>query len=177
MSSYFRIDGGFSTKDTALLQDVQINTQMRVEKDKTGKFSKQTGAKGYKEYEEIKEYEKPDVVTRQQINQALMDIEDTHPLKSKAKLEHIIPAFACFKRYMKRKPDFNHALRCTLLKELDLKMPKSDSKTSRNPFLMLGYGVNAYFDILISMAWMCLMITIFMFPVTWVYANNRILGL
>jgi len=68
------------------------------------------------------------VLTRQQVNQALMDIEDMHPLRSKAKFEHILPAFSCLRRCIKKKPDFKHSLRATLLKEMKIKMPKTDNQ-------------------------------------------------
>lgn len=40
---------------------------------------------------EGREREKPDHLTRQQINQVLMTIEDMHPLIDRAKLYHIVP--------------------------------------------------------------------------------------
>jgi|TARA_B110000285_G_scaffold199866_1_gene233308 hypothetical protein len=54
-----------------------------------------------------------DVLTRQQINQAIMDIEDMHPLVQITHYDHIVPCCKFFQRVkcMKRKPNFKHALR------------------------------------------------------------------
>lgn len=101
-----------------------------------------------------------------------MDIEDIHPLRSRAKFDHIVPALKCFRYCCKRKPDFNHALRKTLLKDLGIKMPKSDSELVEKPFLILGYGVNAYFDIMLSLVWMFATITIFVLPLFYAYSQN-----
>lgn len=46
------------------------------------------------------------------------------------------------------KQDFKTSLRMALLKELKLKVPKTDKKIAKNPFLLLGYGVNSYFNVL-----------------------------
>ena len=102
-----------------------------------------------------------------------MDIEDIHPLRSRAKFDHIVPALACFRRCCKAKPDFNHALRKTLLKDMAIKMPKSDSELVEKPFLILGYGVNAYFDIMLSLVWMFASITIFVIPLFYAYSQNE----
>ena len=86
------------------------------------------------------------VLTRQQINQCMMDIEDNHPLYEIAKFPHILPAF---QRCMKLpKPDFKTSLKMAILKEMKLKVPKTDKKIVKNPFLLLGYGVNSYFNVL-----------------------------
>ena len=86
------------------------------------------------------------ILTRQQINQCMMDIEDNHPLYEIAKFQHILPAF---QRCMKLpKPDFKTSLKMAILKEMKLKVPKTDKKIERNPFLLLGYGVNSYFNVL-----------------------------
>ena len=64
-----------------------------------------------------------------------------------AKIEHIIPIlqYRPFKFFNRRKPDFQHAWRTALLKEMDVKMPKGEHEVTEDPFLVLGYGVNAYF--------------------------------
>ena len=121
--------------------------------------------------------EEPDVCTRQQINQCIMDIQDIHPLRTRAKFDHIVPALRIFRTCFKRKPDFNHSLRKALLKEMKIKMPKSDEELIHQPFLMLGYGVNAYFDIMLSLVWMFLCITIFVIPLFYAYSQNPTKGL
>ena len=44
-------------------------------------------------------------------------------------------------------------------------MPKSEAKAIDEPYLILGYGINAYFDIMIDLATVCAIITLFMIPV------------
>jgi hypothetical protein len=91
------------------------------------------------------EFEEPDVLTRQQINQCMMDIEDIHPLQERVKLAHILP---CFRMCFKPKPVFRDQLRIALLDELGLKLPKTEKRIAETPFLLLGFGINSYFDIM-----------------------------
>ena len=95
--------------------------------------------------------EKPDPLTHQQINQCLMDVEDLHPMRRSAKLDDILTFLKPFRKCRKaRKPDFRYALRKTLLEEMQIRMPKSETQLNNEPFLRLGYGVNSYFDIMLS---------------------------
>ena len=102
-----------------------------------------------------------------------MDIEDLHPLRDRAKVDHILPSLSCLRKCKKKKPDFKHALRKTLLEEMQIKMPKSESQIIEDPFLILGYGVNAYFDIMLSLVYLCLTVTLFVIPLYWVYSQNQ----
>jgi hypothetical protein len=106
-----------------------------------------------------------------------MDIEAMHPLRSKAKFEHIVPIFQCFRRCIKRKLDYRQSLRITLLKEMKIKLPKGEAEIIKDPFLLLGYGINAYFDIMMSLAMMCACITLMMAPVFKLYSSNDVHGL
>lgn len=98
-------------------------------------------------------------------------------MRSRAKLHHIVPLFKRINCFRKRKPDFRHELRKAILKDIDIKIPKSDAAIADEPFLMLGYGINAYFDIMISLSYMCLLITLFLVPVYFFYSQNSIKGL
>jgi len=122
-------------------------------------------------------FEAPDPVTRQQVNQAIMDVEDMHPLRSRVYLEHIIPPLKIFRTCFKRKPDFKHSLRKALLAQMKIKMPKSEEAIINDPFLILGYGLNAYFDMMVSLSCLCLAITVFMIPLYNGYAFNDEKGL
>ena len=113
------------------------------------------------------------ILTRQQINQCMMDIEDLHPLRDRAKFDNILPSLRFLRKCKKRKPDFKHALRKTLLEEMNIKMPKSEAQIIDDPFLILGYGVNAYFDIMLSLVYLCLTITLFCLPMFYLYSNNN----
>ena len=143
---------------------------------------------------EVKEEKKPagkTVLTRQQINQALMDIEDLHPLRERAEFDHIVPFLKCCRRFKccKPEPNFNHGLRKSLLAEIGgltekqkkgeapetvpkIKIPKSETALLKDPFLMLGYGINAYFEILMSLTWGMFIITLFISPMIYAYSNN-----
>jgi len=103
----------------------------------------------------------------------MMDIEDLHPLRDRAKFDHILPSLSCLRKCKKKKPDFKHALRKTLLEEMQIKMPKSESQIIEDPFLILGYGVNAYFDIMLSLVYLCITVTLFAIPLYWVYSQNQ----
>jgi hypothetical protein len=99
-----------------------------------------------------------------------MDIEDLHPMRRSAKMDMILPFLKPFKMCRKKpKPDFRHALRKTLLEEMEIKIPKSETQLIKEPFLMLGYGINAYFDLLLSLMYMFIVITIACTPIYIVY--------
>lgn len=68
------------------------------------------------------------------------------------------------------------ALRSTLLHKINprLKIPKSERLQVNDPYIVLGYGINAYFDIIYNLM-ICMIICSFAFmPVLIVYANNHI---
>ena len=97
-----------------------------------------------------------------------MDIEDIHPLREKVELEHITPILTwCFKS---KKREFKYNLRQAMLHELGIKMPKSEKQTQEDPFLILGYGVNAFFDILLSLCLMFCTISIAALPIFYIYS-------
>jgi len=99
-------------------------------------------------------------------------------LRAKAAPDDIVPPLKVFRLCCgKRREDFHHSLRKTLLEEMEIKMPKSESEIVDEPFLLLGYGVNAFFDIQRSLAWMFLIITAIAVPVYGVYSGNPQSGL
>jgi hypothetical protein len=65
-----------------------------------------------------------------------------------------------------------YGLKQSLLKELNLKSAKSEAEINENPFLLLGFGVNAYFDILSMLSTMFICITIFSIPIMWCYSRG-----
>lgn len=121
----------------------------------------------------VREREAADRLTKHQVNQCLMDIQDIHPLKDMIKWKHIIPGCApCFKCCCKKKPNFRHALRKSLMAEMHMKVPKTEDEIMENPFLILGYGINAYFDVMRELSNMFIAITIFFIPVYSWYKGN-----
>lgn len=126
------------------------------------------------EYEPLmnREREKPDRLTKQQINQVLMTIEDMHPLSDKAKSYHIVPQCGwCLHKI--KKPNFKHALRQTLMQDMGLHLSRHEDELIENPFLMLGFGINAYFDMMLQLCEMFFIITLFFIPVFVWYHNNE----
>ena len=115
-------------------------------------------------------YPKKKKVSRAIICNAIKDVEDRHPLRQSAGWDKI----SCCCRLVcccakKRKP-FKSALRECMLNELDLKAPKEDLS---DPYLVLGYGVNAYYQILASLARMFFWIFVFSLPMIYIYASGR----
>jgi hypothetical protein len=118
-----------------------------------------------------REREKPDHLTRQQINQVLMTVEDMHPLQDRARSYHIVPQCSMCLR-SNRKPNFRHAVRQTLMADMGLHLSKHEDEIIENPFLILGFGINAYFDMMLQLCEMFVIITIFFLPVFFWYSNN-----
>lgn len=50
-------------------------------------------------------------------------------------------------------------------------MPKTDLKLEEDPYLRLGFGMNAYFDTLKYMMIMMLLIFVFSFPAIKIYSS------
>ena len=56
-----------------------------------------------------------------------MDVEDIHPMRKECKIDDILPFLTPFKKCRKKpKPNFEQALRETFMKELKIKIPKSE---------------------------------------------------
>jgi len=52
------------------------------------------------------------------------------------------------------------------------KKEDDEEPVSNDPFLLLGYGVNAYFDIMFEIMKMMLMISVVCLPLLYVYSSN-----
>jgi hypothetical protein len=107
-----------------------------------------------------------------------MDIQDVHPLRDAAKFDNIWPKLKWCRRYKccTKEPNFKTGLKLAVLEEMSLEVPH-DHEADEDPFLVLGYGVNSYFEILSSLFWMMSLISIVFFPVLIVYASNSVNGL
>jgi hypothetical protein len=96
-----------------------------------------------------------------------------HPLTDKAKVYHIVPQFKWCLHKMK-KPNFKHALRQTLMQDIGLHLSRHEDELIENPFLMLGFGINAYFDMMLQLCEMFFVITLFFIPVIiWYHTNEE----
>lgn len=88
------------------------------------------------------------------------------------RIEKVLPFLKPCRR-KRKKPDFKHALRTAILRKMGTKMPKNDRETIEEPFLLLGYGVNAYFETLLKLGCMFSIITIFCIPVFCFYYSSN----
>lgn len=57
---------------------------------------------------------------------------------------------------------------------MDIKFSKSEAAVLNEPFLYLGYGINAYFDLMLSLIYMFIAITIFSIPMYYAFSKNDI---
>ena len=108
-------------------------------------------------------------LTRRQINKALMDMEDTSPLRDMVGIQHISPLLGYIPFFNKKNIGFRQKLRVCLCKELDVEIPASEQGLLEKPFLMAGYGVNAYFQILAYLCRMFMFITVCCLPLYVIY--------
>lgn len=53
-----------------------------------------------------------------------------------------------------------------------MKVPKTELEVQQDPYLMLGYGMNAFFDVQYSMMQMFLCISIFSIPIYLTYSQG-----
>ena len=54
---------------------------------------------------------------------------------------------------------------------MDLKLPKSEIQLYEDPYLQLGFGMNAYFDFIKQLLYMTLGMTIFVIPFMCIFAK------
>jgi hypothetical protein len=122
-------------------------------------------------------------LSRQQINQCKMEIEDVHPLREKH-VTDILPPMKCFQLCgcFKKKKSLRDALRVALVNELrdnfePLKgvmpnIPENEVDRDDNPFSIAGYGVNSFFDIMLRLVYMMIGISVVCFPVMVMFNHN-----
>lgn len=53
---------------------------------------------------------------------------------------------------------------------MGMKIPKSDLKLEQDPFLLLGFGMNAYFDLIKYMFYIFAIMTLFSLPAMFFYS-------
>jgi hypothetical protein len=114
-------------------------------------------------------------LTRKRICKCMQDLEDMHPLRQQATLMHVEPCLgrSCCCVCFKNKPDFRYAVKESILRELGLKLPRNEYGIVEDPYLMLGYGANAFFEVLANIAAMFLFIFAFSLPVFYIYSQGR----
>ena len=72
----------------------------------------------------------------------------------------------------KRKRSFKLGLKRAIRHSLDIKVPKSDLRIEENPYLLLGYGMNSYFTIMLQLMLLCMIICVVTVPLSLVYAQG-----
>lgn len=55
---------------------------------------------------------------------------------------------------------------------MNVKIPSSEENYHNDPYLLIGYGVNAYFSIMLSLSKMFAMVALFALPMFIVFAGN-----
>lgn len=108
-------------------------------------------------------------VSRAIICNAIKDIEDRHPLRQTASWGKISCCCKLVCCCAKKKKPFKAALRMCMLEELGLFAAEEDLS---DPYLVLGYGVNAYFQILASLAKMFFWCFLFSIPMLYIYGTG-----
>lgn len=100
----------------------------------------------------------------------MMDIEDMHPLRKRVQCGHILP---CCRKCKPPKRTFTDQLRAAMMAEMKIKIPSSDKRLLDEPMLLLGFGINSYFDVIADLLKLFSWITLFMLPTMYIYAYNE----
>ena len=71
----------------------------------------------------------------------------------------------------KRKKSFEGALKRAIRRKLELSVPKSDLRIEEDPFLLLGYGMNSYFQVMVELMVMVGLISLVTIPLMGTFAS------
>lgn len=110
----------------------------------------------------------PQPLNGEQVNYAIELIEQQHKLRQ-TPLGVVWPFlnYTCCCLMKKRQKRFDLALKRSLRRRLALHNSKTDQLLEEDPFLMLGYGMNSYFDVMKQLMGLFAVITLFLAPVMW----------
>jgi len=117
-------------------------------------------------------YPEKKTLTRRQINRALTDMEDLAPLKEMVGIHHISPKLKYIPCFKNKNVTFRMKLRHCMLHELGVPIPEGEEGLLENPYLLGGYGVNAYFNILEYLSQMFVFITLCCIPLYFIYGSG-----
>lgn len=59
-----------------------------------------------------------------------------------------------------------------MLDDMGIEIPSNEKKAEGNPFLQFGYGVNAFFDLMLALVYMFGFLSLVCLPVLLVYSQN-----
>jgi hypothetical protein len=114
--------------------------------------------------------EGPKYLNGEQINYALELIEKRHQQRSTPfRTTWPFLKFMCC-CFLKKK-SFNLALKRAIRRKLNLAVPKSDERIEEDPFLLLGYGMNSYFQVMVELMWMVGIITLVLAPIMFTFSS------
>ena len=71
----------------------------------------------------------------------------------------------------KRPKDFNFALRKAIRNELDVPLQQQEVDLQQNPLLVLGFGINAYFQIIKAAFILMLVCMLANLPLIYIYSS------
>lgn len=115
--------------------------------------------------------EKP-VLSPTQINYAREMIDNRHKMKSTPmRVTWPFLNYMCCCLMKKKKKNFNLALKRAIRNKLGLKVPKSDERIDANPFLLLGYGMNSYFEVMVELMVMVGLISLVTVPLMMTFSS------
>ena len=79
--------------------------------------------------------------------------------------------YLCFCCLKKHKPSFKLGLKRSLRKSLGIKVSKSDRLLDEDPYLRLGFGITAYFDVMVQLLILFSICTMVMIPLLWHFST------
>lgn len=113
-----------------------------------------------------------------------MEVEDIHPFR-RTHISDVIPPLKVF-HYVgccKKKKDLRYAMRRAIIDELRLNhepakglipfIPLNEEQADDNPFLLAGYGVNSFFNIMLKLVYMFIVISCVFTPIMLIYNHNE----
>ena len=108
-----------------------------------------------------------------QVNYAIELVEANRKLE-KIPIDKAWPflRYICCCLLKRRKKSFMLGLKGALRRKLDMSIPKSDLRIEEDPYLQLGYGMNAYFQIVLQLMCMVSCIMIVTVPLMLIYASH-----
>lgn len=87
-----------------------------------------------------------ETLSAEQINYARSLIDERHGLlETPWRVTWPFLKYTCCCFLKPRKKSFKLALKHSIRRRLEMKIPSSDQRIEENPFLLLGYGMNSYF--------------------------------
>ena len=56
---------------------------------------------------------------------------------------------------------------------MDIPLPENDRDVAEDPFILLGYGINSFFDLMSQLFWFAIFVTIFFIPLMTEFYNQK----